>query len=290
MATSQDIQFHYDVDNEFYALFLDNDFRAYSCGVWDDATTLEEAQRAKIERICQFAAVVPGSRLIDIGCGWGGLMTYAIDMHRATSAHGLTLSNDQFAHISAECVPPITVGLQSWSDHIPQKKYDAITSVGAFEHFASRSDRMAGNQIDIYKRFFETCRQISTSSAFLGLQTIVTARNPTTLQEARDARYLLDRVFPGSALPAECDIHESISGMYDVAEIRRIGKDYAQTLACWRARLNDKRILATDQFGSDVVDHYLRYFEAAERSFRSGVTDLVQLSLRPVKCTGELKA
>lgn len=88
--------------------------------------------------------------------------------------------------------------------------------------------------------------------------------------------------FPGSALPTEADIHAGSAGLYEAAEIRRIGKDYARTLACWRERLLEQREFAAVVFGTAVVDHYLRYFDAAERSFESGVTDLVQMSLRPV--------
>ena len=288
MATSEDIQFHYDVDNAFYAIFLDRDFRAYSCGVWDDASTLEEAQRAKIDRICHFAAVQQDARLLDIGCGWGGLMNHAISVHGARSAHGLTLSNDQIDHICAAARPQVSAALPSWRDHRPTHLYDAITSVGAFEHFVSRAERMAGHQIEIYRDFFATCRRVSTERAHLGLQTIVTARNPTTLQEARDARYLLDKVFPGSALPTEADIHAGSAGLYEPVEIRRIGRDYARTLACWRTRLLEQRDLAAMKFGVAVVDHYVRYFEAAERSFESGVTDLVQVSLKPVTVAGAM--
>ncbi len=286
MATSEDIQFHYDVDNAFYAIFLDREFRAYSCGVWDKAETLEEAQRAKIDRICRFAALEVNARLLDIGCGWGGLMTHAISVYGARSAHGLTLSNDQMAYIVSNASPQISAALQSWRDHYPLHPYDAITSVGAFEHFVSRTERMAGRQIEIYRDFFASCRRVSTASAHIGLQTIVTARNPASLQEARDARYLLDKVFPGSALPTEADIHAGAVGLYEAVEICRIGKDYARTLACWRVRLLEQRDFAAAQFGSAVIDHYLHYFEAAERSFASGVTNLVQMSLRPELTTG----
>lgn len=286
MATAKDIQFHYDVDNAFYAIFLDREFRAYSCGVWDEASTLEEAQRAKIDRICHFAGVEKDVSLLDIGCGWGGLMAHAIDVYGARSAHGLTLSNDQIAHIAAAASPLVTAELQSWRDHQAQRPYDAITSVGAFEHFVSRAERMAGRQLEIYRDFFASCRRVSTANAHLGLQTIVTSRNPASLQEARDARYLLDKVFPGSALPTEADIHAGSAGLYEAVQIRRIGKDYARTLSCWHARLIEQREFATGHFGAAVVDHYLRYFKAAERSFESGVTDLVQLSLRPLPTAG----
>lgn len=273
-------------DNAFYAIFLDCDFRAYSCGVWDEASTLEEAQRAKIDRICQFAALEPSARLLDIGCGWGGLMAYAVNVYGARSAHGLTLSNDQMAYIAAEGLPCVSAALQSWRDHHPQQSYDAVTSVGAFEHFVSRVERMAGRHLEVYRDFFAMCRRVTTAQACLGLQTIVTARSPATLQEVRDARYLLDKVFPGSALPTEADIHAGSADRYKAVKIHRIGKDYARTLSCWRARLLEQRELAAAKFGVALVDHYLRYFEAAERNFKSGVIDLVQMSLHPVLMSG----
>ncbi len=76
MATAEDVQFHYDVHNDFYALFLDSSFRAYSCGVWEQAATLEEAQQDKIRRLCDFAKIESDKTVLDIGCGWGGLMRY----------------------------------------------------------------------------------------------------------------------------------------------------------------------------------------------------------------------
>lgn len=283
MATAADIQFHYDVHNDFYALFLDRTYRAYSCGVRESADSLEAAQRAKIERICAFAGIKSGSRVLDIGSGWGGLMQHAVQELGAREAVGLTLSEDQLAHVSALGDPRLKASLQSWVGlSIAEPLFDAVTSVGAFEHFASRDDRLQGRQREIYQQFFRTCRRVSTEHAWLGLQTIVTVCGPRTLAEARDARYLLDKVFPGSALPSVSDVQASAADLYEVASVKRIGQDYARTLACWRERLEAQRDTAAARFGADVVEHYLHYFSAAERSFAAGVTDLLQVAFRPV--------
>lgn len=282
MATIEDIQFHYDVHNDFYGLFLDKKYRAYSCGVWDGVETLEQAQENKIKRICSFARVEPGHRILDIGCGWGGLMLHAVNEIGAHCALGLTLSADQNQYIEQLADNRISAHLKSWAEPLGDVGlFDAITSVGAFEHFASREDRLDGRQRQIYKNFFRACRKLSTATAHLGLQTIVTAREPKTLTEARDARYLLDKVFPGSALPSVSDIQASAADIYEFTKVKRIGQDYARTLRCWRNRLEETREVAANSFGSDTVIHYLRYFEAAERSFAQGVTDLIQISLAP---------
>jgi cyclopropane-fatty-acyl-phospholipid synthase len=284
MATAEDVQFHYDVHNDFYALFLDSSFRAYSCGVWNQAVTLEEAQQAKIRRLCDFAKVEPGKTVLDIGCGWGGVMRYAIEVRKAQRAHGLTLSKDQHSYIEQLAHSSVSADLKSWQEYENRtSKFDSIVSIGAFEHFASREDRLAGKQREIYRQFFMNCRKFSTQDAHLGLQTIVSSRNPVSLQEMRDARYLLDKVFPGSALPSISDVHAAYLDVYELLEFRRIGKDYAKTLAVWCERLEAAREHAIEAFGENTFNHYVHYFNAAERSFDAGVTDLLQVSLRPIK-------
>ncbi len=283
MATAEDVQFHYDVHNDFYALFLDSSFRAYSCGVWEQAATLEEAQQDKIRRLCDFAKIESDKTVLDIGCGWGGLMRYAVEVRKAKNAHGLTLSKDQHSYIEQLAHPFVSADLQSWQEYDNQVgKFDSIVSIGAFEHFASREDRLSGKQREIYRQFFLTCRKFSTHDAHLGLQTIVSSRNPVNLQEMRDARYLLDKVFPGSALPSISDVQSAYLDVYELLQFRRIGKDYAKTLAVWRERLEASREHAIEAFGEYTFNHYVHYFKAAERSFDTGVTDLLQVSLRPL--------
>lgn len=281
MATQSDISYHYDVDNEFYAFFLDKDHMAYSCGVWDGAVDLEHAQKQKLARIASFARVKASDRVMDVGCGWGGLLRYALDEVGAASAIGLTLSNDQFAYISGRTRETIHVELRSWADYpAPTQKFDAVMSVGAFEHFASMEDRARNVHCDIYRKFFQWCSDISVDQASLGLQTIISTRSPRDLSEVRDVRFLLKDVFKGSALPSVDDVLEASRGIYEVMELRRIGKDYARTLLEWKARLIMSRAKVIDRYGEWLFHHYERYFDSAERGFSSGLVDLLQVSLR----------
>lgn len=281
MATQSDISYHYDVDNDFYALFLDEDHMAYSCGVWSGAADLEQAQRQKLARIASFARVEASQRVMDVGCGWGGLIRYALDEVGAASAVGLTLSNDQFGYISSRGREDTHVELVSWADYpVPAEKFDAVMSVGAFEHFASMEDRAKNAHRGIYRKFFQWCSDISTDQASLGLQTIISTRLPRDLSEVRDVRFLLEDVFKGSALPSVDDVLEASSGIYEVMELRRIGKDYARTLLEWKARLMANRKKVVERYGEPLFHHYDRYFDAAERGFSSGLVDLLQVSFR----------
>ena len=138
MATQADIEHHYDTDNDFFALFLDKKFRAYSCGVWEKAINLEQAQEAKLDRLCKYANIQSDQHVLDIGCGWGGLMNYLIEKYTNTQVHGLTLSTEQFEYVKSQSKSGISLDLQSWQNFkIPERKFDAIISIGAFEHFAT---------------------------------------------------------------------------------------------------------------------------------------------------------
>ncbi|ADI29255.1 SAM-dependent methyltransferase [Methylotenera versatilis] len=284
MASQADIAHHYDVDNDFFALFLDKKYRAYSCGVWKKAITLEQAQEDKFDRLCRYANVTQGHDVIEIGCGWGGLMNTVLDKYPNTSVHGLTLSTEQFEFINSASRPNLSLDLRSWQDYIPpERKFDSIISIGAFEHFASFEDQAESRQRDIYKTFFDWCLSVSTSEAQIGLQTIVIARAPNSLSELRDSRYLLDKVFPGSALPSISDIQAAIVDKYEISAVHRIGLDYARTLFEWNKRLEFNQNKIVERYGQELFDHYRTYFDAARRSFETGYVDLYQVSLRRAK-------
>lgn len=284
MATQEDIQSHYDLDNDFFALFLDDNYRVYSCGVWKTALNLEDAQKHKLERLSRFAHLADGQSVLDVGCGWGGLMRYVTTQYPSSKIHGLTLSTKQFEYIQSTPKAGVSVDLCAWQQfQLPEKKFDAIISIGAFEHFASVEDHSASQHRKVYSDFFDWCRLASTDDAYIGLQTIVINRAPNSIGELRDSRYLLDKVFPGSALPSISDIQAAIVDKYEISEIRLIGQDYARTLAEWDKRLTANSEKIIDRYGESVFTHYRTYFDAARRCFETGYVDLLQVSLRKAK-------
>ncbi len=284
MATKADIEHHYDVNNDFFALFLDKKYRAYSCGVWKKAHDLEQAQEDKLDRIIRYANVAEGHKVIDVGCGWGGMMHRIAERFPSNEIQGVTLSTEQFEYVNATKAANVKVELCSWQDFpLPEKKFDSIVSVGAFEHFATFEDHMAYRQRDVYKGFFDWCLSISTPEAYLGLQTIVIARAPNSLSEVRDSRYLLDKVFPGSGLPSISDIQAAAVDKYEISAVSRIGLDYARTLSEWNKRLEMNKSLIVERYGQALFDHYRIYFDSARRCFETGYVDLYQVSLKRAK-------
>jgi cyclopropane-fatty-acyl-phospholipid synthase len=284
MASKSDIEHHYDVDNDFFALFLDKKYRVYSCGVWKRAEDLQQAQEDKLDRLCRYANVSDGSNVIDVGCGWGGLMKRINEKYPKAHVHGLTLSTQQFEYVNSTRNQQLSVDLCSWRDYLPPvQKFDSIISIGAFEHFASFEDHAASRQRDVYRSFFDWCLSVSTTDAQIGLQSIVMNRAPNSISELRDSRYLLDKVFPGSASPSISDIQAAIIDKYEISAVHRIGLDYARTLNEWNKNLvlNKEKIL--ERYGHELFDHYRTYFDSAQRCFESGYIDLYQVSLRRVK-------
>ena len=284
MATQADIEAHYDVDNEFFALFLDEKYRAYTCAVWEKATNLEQAQTDKYNRICQYANVQPNHHVLDVGCGWGGLMNLIADKYTNTHVHGLTISTEQFNHVSKIKKPNVTVNLCSWQDYPPpDRKFDSIVTVCAFEHFASVENQAASQQRQIYSDFFDWCLSVSTEDAQIALQTIVVTRPPNNLTELRDTRYILEKVFPGSALSSISDIQAAIVDKYEISAANRIGQDYVRTVTEWDKKLVLNKEIVIDRYGQGLFEHYRTYFDAARRCLETGYADLYQVSLKRAK-------
>jgi cyclopropane-fatty-acyl-phospholipid synthase len=173
-ASQQAIESHYDVGNDFYALWLD-ETRSYSCALWEPAQTLEEAQLAKIDFHVQKARAPGTARVLDIGCGWGATLRRLVETHGVRQAVGLTLSRQQAAHVTAQAWPGVAVAVESWADHAPTEPYDAIISVGAFEHFA-RLGATEAEKVEGYRAFFRRCHEWLRPGGHISLQCEATAR------------------------------------------------------------------------------------------------------------------
>ena len=284
MATQADIEVHYDVDNDFFALFLDKKYRAYSTGLWSNATNLEDAQYAKFKQLCQYANIKPNDYVMDVGSGWGGFMNLIADDYANTQVHGITISSEQFKYVNSIKKPNVSLSLCPWQSYEPpERKFDAIVSVEVFEHFATVEESMAGRQRDVYRDFFEWCLSISSDEAQFALQTIVITRMPQNLIELNDTKFLLNKVFPGSALSSISDIQAAIIDKYEISAVTRMRLDYVRTLIEWHNNLFNSKEYAIKCFGKDVFELYIEYLRASRRCFESGYTDVYQVSLTRAK-------
>jgi cyclopropane-fatty-acyl-phospholipid synthase len=271
-ASDDAIRHHYDVGNEFYRLWLDRTM-TYSAGLWGDAETLEDAQLRKLDLHLSWANVHAGSRVLDVGCGWGSLLERAVG-RGARSAVGLTLSEEQYRYVRDRHVPGVTASLESWRDHKTDEPYDAVISIGALEHFV-RPETSSAERVRTYAEFFSRCRELSRVDGWMSLQSIAYSTG-SFVQGA------IASIFPESDLPRLDQIESAIAGRYEIVQMRDDAPDYARTCRAWLTRLIENEQSAIRCVGESRVRHYAAFLTAASKGFDAGIFRLLRLQLGPV--------
>jgi cyclopropane-fatty-acyl-phospholipid synthase len=268
-ASAAEIQRHYDVGNEFYGLWLDAGMN-YSCALWEGESKdddLSEAQRRKLAYHIESANAAGKRAVLDIGCGWGALLHQLTQVHHVERAVGLTLSAAQAQWIRQRGIPGVEVREEAWQDHAAQAHYDAIISIGAFEHFA-RPGMTPPEKIAAYRAFFEKCASWLSFPGRLSLQTI--AHGCVGEAKREQTSRLSSIVFPGSELPR---LQEIIAAAEDVLKIGKVvnhAEDYQHTCKLWKNNLKRNREHAIALHGESTYQHYVDYLQGSEFGFALG--------------------
>jgi cyclopropane-fatty-acyl-phospholipid synthase len=264
------VQAHYDLSDEFFALFLDPSM-VYSCATFDTRdTTLAEAQRAKIDLSLGKCELRPGQRLLDIGCGWGATALRAADKY-GVGVTGLTVSRNQLAHCRklAESRPGLEFRLQGWEEF--DGKADRIVSIGAFEHFGRPK----------YAEFFARCRAVLPPDGVMLLHTITEGKPTDDWEFLRFAHFLATEIFPGGDVPPpELVVSSARKGGFELVHAESLRPHYARTLDCWAANLRRNRERAVAVAGEARYDAYMKYLTGCADLFRRGETNVYQFKLR----------
>ncbi|MER8766886.1 MULTISPECIES: class I SAM-dependent methyltransferase [unclassified Mesorhizobium] len=275
-ASKQAIQYHYDVGNDFYHLWLD-DTKTYTCALWEGAQTLQQAQEQKLDyHISQAGA--SGTRFaLDIGCGWGPALTRMVDHHRVHHAIGLTLSQQQADYISSLGDNRIEVEVQSWFDHIPAQPYDAIVSIGAFEHFA-RPDMSHSQKVAGYRSFFDRCHAWLRPGKRMSLQTIAYENS-----DRHDLHpFIAKEIWPETDLPRLADIVVAAERKFEIIRLRNDRADYVRTCNAWIHRLNERQDEIIGLVGADVFHRYVHWFKLSMIGFHTGTMSLLRITFQRV--------
>lgn len=278
-ASAEAIEAHYDVGNEFYGLWLDPTL-TYTCAAWaagEGPADLETAQLRKIDLHARQAAAGDAARILDVGCGWGGLLRRMVDTHGVGRAVGLTLSRAQLDWAMRQLDPRVEVRLEHWADHEPEAAYDAIVSVEAFEAFA-RSGLSSDDKVAVYREFFRRCHAWLAPGGRLSLQFIAYGNaRPEDLDG-----FISAEIFPESDLPRLTEVFAACERLFEVVELRNDRADYVRTLEAWRGNLVARGAEAAARFGEPLVDRYARYLRLARYVFELGACDLFRIALRRV--------
>jgi cyclopropane-fatty-acyl-phospholipid synthase len=281
-ASAEAIRHHYDVGNDFYALWLDPTL-SYSCALWDEADTddrLEQAQVRKLDYHAAQARAAGAARVLDVGCGWGAMLRRLVDVHGVAHATGLTLSAAQAQAVAAAGDPRVEVRLENWADHAPPAPYDAVISVGAFEHFA-RPEMNAAERLAAYRAFFGRCFDWLKPGGRLSLQTIAygDARRKDGPRTA-EQEFLAREIFPESEVPTLGEVLAASDGHFELVALRNDREDYQRTCRVWQFRLQARRAEARALVGDEVLKRYQRYLKLCAALFYFGDAVLLRFTFR----------
>ncbi|WP_288485788.1 cyclopropane-fatty-acyl-phospholipid synthase family protein [uncultured Novosphingobium sp.] len=260
--SKSNVAHHYDIGNDLYRLFLDTDHLQYSCAYWPSLDlSLEQAQEAKLAHIAAKLALQPGQRVLDIGCGWGGMAIY-LARNFDVIVHGITLSEEQLVlarerATAAGIADRITFELVDYRDLAASgANYDRIVSVGMFEHVGQPQ----------FETFFRACANMLAADGVMLLHTIGRMGGPG-LTDAFTRKY----IFPGGYIPALSETLASSEKMRLIAaDVENLRFHYAYTLREWYKRCVAHRDEIIAMFDERFYRMWTFYLAGATAAFESG--------------------
>ena len=275
-----DVQAHYDLSNEFFALFQDPT-RTYSCAYFPrEGMTLHEAQVAKLDLTLDKLGLQPGMTLLDIGCGWGSVMKRAIERYDVNVV-GLTLSKNQHAYCQqvldgVDSSRSRRALLCDWADfHEP---VDRIVIIEALEHFG----------FDRYDDFFTFAYNALPADGVMLLHSItglhpkqmIERGIPVTIEMAKFIKFIINDIFPGGRLPMIESVEEHSTKVgFKVARIQSLQPDFAKTLDLWAEALEARKDEAIAIQSEEMYERYMKYLTGCAKAFRMGYIDCNQFTL-----------
>lgn len=252
---------HYDLDNDFYRAMLDPRM-TYTCGYWENARDLAEAQEHKLEMVCRKLRLQPGMTVLDIGCGWGSFMRYAAERHGVRCV-GVTVSEEQAA-LGRELCKDLPVEFRLQDYRRIEGRYDAIASLGMFEHVGQRND-------DAYMEVALRC--LREDGLFL-LHTI--GRN----EQGHGTDPWIDKyIFPNGELPTLARIGRACERRFVIEDVHNFGADYDRTLMAWHANVEAAWPRFAERLGERFHRMWRYYLLSCAGAFRARDIQLWQFVL-----------
>jgi len=273
---AKQIEFHYDLSDEFYGLWLDP-LRVYSCAYYrEPSMTLAQAQQAKLDHICRKLKLTAGERFLDVGAGWGGLLLWAAE-HYGVDATGITLSRNQHAYVTKLIEEKglsrrVRVHLLDYRKLAPSQPYDKIASVGMFEHVGRAQ----------LQSYFSTLRGMLRPGGLV-LNHGITAGGVFNPQLGNGMGDFIEKyIFPGGELThiGHVMTHMANGGL-EAVDVENLRPHYARTLWAWSDGLESKlkqaaAILKGEQ-GERALRAYRLYLAGCAAGFENGWVALYQI-------------
>lgn len=281
MSTQQEIAISYDVSNEFFRLWLDKRMN-YSCALFQDTDDLDVAQFKKLKWFYDAVQLTPDKRVLDIGCGWGANLEFLTQDMGVRDATGITLSKAQFAEIQARSLSGVSVECISYKDYQPLEKFDAVISIGMFEHIATPEQARTGEHVTIYRDYFRRAWEWTNPGAYFGVQSVTGFRVPRVSKDIREIAWGTFTIFPGAITPRLEAIVASVNPYWELITVETRREHYAKTTSVWLQRLQANAETIRDRWGRDRYEEYERYLAACVMAFEKSYQSLAQIALRRI--------
>ncbi|PIN91288.1 cyclopropane-fatty-acyl-phospholipid synthase [Candidatus Pacearchaeota archaeon CG10_big_fil_rev_8_21_14_0_10_32_14] len=259
---------HYDLGNDLYQFMLDKRM-AYTCGYWKDASTLDQAQEAKLDLVCKKLNLKKGDKILDIGCGWGSFMKYASEKYKV-SCVGITVSKEQIELGKKLCKGlPIEFKLIDYRDLMASKykdKFDHVVSLGMFEHVGYKN----------YEKYMKIVHHVMKDDGLFLLHTI-----GGNISRVTSDQWISKYIFPNSMLPSITQIASSIEKIFIIEDLHNFGADYDKTLMAWYHNFdkNWKELERTGLYDERFKRMWKYYLLSCAGLFRVRKTQLWQIVL-----------
>jgi len=254
------VRAHYDLGDDLFTAMLDRR-RIYSCAYWAKANTLDDAQEAKLDLVCRKLKLVPGMRVLDIGCGWGGFARYAAERY-GVSVVALTVSRDQARLAAESCAQlPVEIRLADYRT-LENDRFDAIASIGMFEHVGWRN----------YRLFMKLVASLLQPGGLFVLQTIGGNLSRTSYDP-----WLSRNIFPNAHIPSARQITTAAEGLLLLEDWHNFGPDYDRTLMAWYANFERAWPALRERYGERFRRMWICYLLTCAGSFRARLNQLWQI-------------
>jgi cyclopropane-fatty-acyl-phospholipid synthase len=254
---------HYDLGNDLFHAMLGKRM-VYSCGYWAQAQNLDDAQEAKLDLICRKLRLQPGQRLLDIGCGWGEALKFAAERY-GVSGVGITISKEQAEYARELCKGlPVEIRLQDYRDI--HESFDAIMSVGMFEHVGGKN----------YRTWFEVAHRCLPPTGLLLLHSIGSNGIPDHIDP-----WIEKYIFANSVIPSASQVTAALEGLFVVEDWHNFGTDYDRTLTAWRENFDAAWPALSSRYDERFRRMWHYYLACSAAVFRSRRDQLWQITLSP---------
>ena len=281
-STQRDIEVSYDVSNEFFRLWLDENMHYTSASFLTGDETLEQAQIQKCKILYDYAEMTPDKLVLDIGCGWGANLQYHVLDRGTKQAHGITLSPEQAKEIDRRELPGVTVHVVDYKDFDPTTKYDALQSIEMIDHLCSPAQAREGKAVDLYRAYFEKVSQWVKPGACFGFQAILRNVIPRRRKDLEDLQFTADVIFPGGLNPRLEELIMAAQPAWEVLEVRTQRASYGKTTGEWLRRMRAHEAHIRETWGDQLFEDYDRYLDTCVRAFANHWSSDVQMKLRKV--------